>query len=119
MASRKGWFSVTRVAACEGHVSTGSAESRHLQAARTECRSVLGRRRYPGAARLRSDVEAEHRDADPDQQKADKLDRPQRLFVQEEAKQEDEAGRQILAKRSEEHTSELKSLMRISYAVFC
>src|SRR3546814_9750457 len=25
----------------------------------------------------------------------------------------------ILAKRSEEHTSELQSLMRISYAVFC
>src|SRR3546814_6038559 len=79
---------------------------------------------------LRPDVEAEHRDADPDQQKADKQDRPQRLFVQEEAKQEDEAGRQILAKaergvahpsrrRSEEHTSELQSLMRISYAVFC
>src|SRR3546814_5980807 len=27
--------------------------------------------------------------------------------------------RQHLAKRSEEHTSELQSLMRISYAVFC
>src|SRR3546814_1472127 len=26
---------------------------------------------------------------------------------------------QILGKRSEEHTSELQSLMRISYAVFC
>src|SRR3546814_5319604 len=26
---------------------------------------------------------------------------------------------QIMAKRSEEHTSELQSLMRISYAVFC
>src|SRR3546814_1694634 len=29
------------------------------------------------------------------------------------------AGKQALAKRSEEHTSELQSLMRISYAVFC
>src|SRR3546814_10048384 len=28
-------------------------------------------------------------------------------------------GRQRPAKRSEEHTSELQSLMRISYAVFC
>src|SRR3546814_10575602 len=28
-------------------------------------------------------------------------------------------GRNILDKRSEEHTSELQSLMRISYAVFC
>src|SRR3546814_1760743 len=27
--------------------------------------------------------------------------------------------RQIMAMRSEEHTSELQSLMRISYAVFC
>src|SRR3546814_2176101 len=31
----------------------------------------------------------------------------------------DEAGRGPLAGRSEEHTSELQSLMRISYAVFC
>src|SRR3546814_8847649 len=30
-----------------------------------------------------------------------------------------EAGRYDLALRSEEHTSELQSLMRISYAVFC
>src|SRR3546814_2267649 len=28
-------------------------------------------------------------------------------------------GRDILCKRSEEHTSELQSLMRIPYAVFC
>ena len=41
MASRKGWFSVTRSAACFLHVSTGSSESRHLQAARAECRLVL------------------------------------------------------------------------------
>src|SRR3546814_1967055 len=30
-----------------------------------------------------------------------------------------EAGRALIADRSEEHTSELQSLMRISYAVFC
>src|SRR3546814_1762786 len=29
------------------------------------------------------------------------------------------AGDRVLPKRSEEHTSELQSLMRISYAVFC
>src|SRR3546814_10203714 len=29
------------------------------------------------------------------------------------------AGQQLLPARSEEHTSELQSLMRISYAVFC
>src|SRR3546814_7463302 len=28
-------------------------------------------------------------------------------------------GRRAISKRSEEHTSELQSLMRISYAVFC
>src|SRR3546814_6847670 len=31
----------------------------------------------------------------------------------------EEYGSQVLAQRSEEHTSELQSLMRISYAVFC
>src|SRR3546814_4021805 len=30
-----------------------------------------------------------------------------------------DAGRDIVFERSEEHTSELQSLMRISYAVFC
>src|SRR3546814_3642692 len=32
---------------------------------------------------------------------------------------DDLAGSQVELKRSEEHTSELQSLMRISYAVFC
>src|SRR3546814_4499854 len=32
---------------------------------------------------------------------------------------EDEAGHAVDAERAEEHTSELQSLMRISYAVFC
>src|SRR3546814_9665418 len=32
---------------------------------------------------------------------------------------ESSAARQVFRKRSEEHTSELQSLMRISYAVFC
>src|SRR3546814_3752627 len=31
----------------------------------------------------------------------------------------DQGGERIVMKRSEEHTSELQSLMRISYAVFC
>src|SRR3546814_4789356 len=34
-------------------------------------------------------------------------------------KQLEEAGATVELKRSEEHTSELQSLMRISYAVFC
>src|SRR3546814_10213602 len=33
--------------------------------------------------------------------------------------QRDRAGRKKKTQRSEEHTSELQSLMRISYAVFC
>src|SRR3546814_16723641 len=37
----------------------------------------------------------------------------------EERCQLDPAGRQLQLPRSEEHTSELQSLMRISYAVFC
>src|SRR3546814_14365241 len=41
MASRKWWFFVTRSAAYSRYVSTGSAKSRHLQTARTECRSAL------------------------------------------------------------------------------
>src|SRR3546814_2246165 len=32
---------------------------------------------------------------------------------------ENDIGGQLAAERSEEHTSELQSLMRISYAVFC
>src|SRR3546814_2403239 len=45
------------------------------------------------------------------------------IFVPiESAAQEDEAmanARRLFDERSEEHTSELQSLMRISYAVFC
>src|SRR3546814_10121025 len=36
-----------------------------------------------------------------------------------ESKKEDEPDETLNAARSEEHTSELQSLMRISYAVFC
>src|SRR3546814_4019791 len=42
--------------------------------------------------------------------------RADRHFV---AEAEDRRGRAIERQRSEEHTSELQSLMRISYAVFC
>src|SRR3546814_9580891 len=40
--------------------------------------------------------------------------------IQVQAQQDQRRGRgRVAASRSEEHTSELKSLMRISYAVFC
>src|SRR3546814_9081804 len=41
MASRKWQVFATRSAACFLHVSTGSAGSCHLPAARAECRSIL------------------------------------------------------------------------------
>src|SRR3546814_8377075 len=37
----------------------------------------------------------------------------------EELRSAKQTGRGMMLKRSEEHTSELQSLMRISYAVFC
>src|SRR3546814_6920432 len=44
---------------------------------------------------------------------------PNRLTVGREALLEAVRRVKLLARRSEEHTSELQSLMRISYAVFC
>src|SRR3546814_9471250 len=46
---------------------------------------------------------------------------PQRgAFVKEDGERViDEHGQRVATARSEEHTSELQSLMRISYAVFC
>src|SRR3546814_2587534 len=41
------------------------------------------------------------------------------LPVKDWAKEEGIADQEIKERRSEEHTSELQSLMRISYAVFC
>src|SRR3546814_2810488 len=52
---------------------------------------------------------------DPDALARDLQDRfPQARLIGGDAEFED-----LVAKRSEEHTSELQSLMRISYAVFC
>src|SRR3546814_6763016 len=45
--------------------------------------------------------------------------RLQAVGVHGGAVQRDEGGRGAVPRRSEEHTSELQSLMRISYAVFC
>src|SRR3546814_9029314 len=52
------------------------------------------------------------------------LDLPRKLqvsFSQKVQEQADSSGKEITPQqiRSEEHTSELQSLMRISYAVFC
>src|SRR3546814_9183959 len=45
--------------------------------------------------------------------------RMRRVLVIEDDARQLESLRLLLASRSEEHTSELQSLMRISYAVFC
>lgn len=49
MTWRKWWFCVTRSAADVWSVSTGSAQSRHLQAVRAEWRSALEAVGEPGA----------------------------------------------------------------------
>src|SRR3546814_3301540 len=46
------------------------------------------------------------------------LDRPGPRFLRPRREEGDEV-EELVAGRSEEHTSELQSLMRISYAVFC
>src|SRR3546814_4446684 len=43
----------------------------------------------------------------------------QHIATERESDQQQPARRQLRIERSEEHTSELQSLMRISYAVFC
>src|SRR3546814_5348664 len=48
-----------------------------------------------------------------------KLASPGKLTVTSDGKTETLTAKNIIVARSEEHTSELKSLMRISYAVFC
>src|SRR3546814_2255180 len=53
-----------------------------------------------------------------DEVTASVIDGPQSV-VWDEAENRLDAQKGILAWRSEEHTSELQSLMRISYAVFC
>src|SRR3546814_7014482 len=47
------------------------------------------------------------------------LERPELVGLNPEVGHEQMAGLNFAAGRSEEHTSELQSLMRISYAVFC
>src|SRR3546814_5014055 len=63
------------------------------------------------AARKADDDRVAH--AQPFDAFADRLDHPG-AFMAEDARQ-----RERCELRSEEHTSELQSLMRISYAVFC
>src|SRR3546814_9536210 len=61
-----------------------------------------------------------HRDGDPVAAlDAISLDQPRRHLARRGPGPHPKAGKTLSRRRSEEHTSELQSLMRISYAVFC
>src|SRR3546814_2403828 len=83
---------------------------------RSACKRVFrggGGRRY-GQDGDRGNAQAQSRyHARPAPRRGEGPDRRNRIPVQEEQ------GRLAEGFRSEEHTSELQSLMRISYAVFC
>src|SRR3546814_6129711 len=61
--------------------------------------------------------DAEHLEGHPE---VGRLSTPDRLVQGRHGEEEkSKAQRELVPARSEEHTSELQSLMRISYAVFC
>src|SRR3546814_5746195 len=69
-------------------------------------------------------VEASRRDADRARREAERLRIQAQIQAEEAARLREQADAATTAQaeaegRSEEHTSELQSLMRISYAVFC
>src|SRR3546814_7598443 len=78
---------------------------------------------FPYTTLFRSDVAALRQPAPPAfHPRVDRLDRLQHARprrAQSRCLRGGGADRQPLRRRSEEHTSELQSLMRISYAVFC
>src|SRR3546814_1029606 len=88
-------------------IALGNAEQPAF-VSKTRARWQDTRRRYEAAAD-RLDRSADHEDR--------KLAGDVRTFLQERANIETVPDRML--RRSEEHTSELQSLMRISYAVFC
>src|SRR3546814_1985939 len=85
--------------------------------------------RRPGSVRLRPAAEQTSQPCKPldhaaghedDDQHEDHAEREVPAVADEEADHGDHGiGQPLRQERSEEHTSELQSLMRISYAVFC
>src|SRR3546814_10232341 len=57
--------------------------------------------------------------AEPRHQGAERTRRLHAVVVQQHERHREDRQRDLEDRRSEEHTSELQSLMRISYAVFC
>src|SRR3546814_1691508 len=64
-------------------------------------------------------AQQQFRGADPEDQLAQLPQAPEGKFQSDRKEQQDDAEFAEQRDRSEEHTSELQSLMRISYAVFC
>src|SRR3546814_10274963 len=117
--------------ACHAHASCGQLRRPVVGAARAEIGDApgnrIGRRGGDGHIGLASTLERDAQAAQPfldDQRDAggiERIDRTQQrlsVFV-ELSGQQGAAGDVEEQLRSEEHTSELQSLMRISYAVFC
>src|SRR3546814_10249791 len=77
---------------------------------------------FPYTTLFRSDVEHHHHEQEQHHHRAD-VDHDQRQREELRFEQQPQAGGteegEHQRQRSEEHTSELQSLMRISYAVFC
>src|SRR3546814_2477323 len=74
-----------------------------------------------GGAPAQAQALANHDSSAPVDMAADRIevqDRADRVIVSGDVRVT-QAGMTLTAQRSEEHTSELQSLMRISYAVFC
>src|SRR3546814_3196605 len=72
---------------------------------------------FPYTTLFRSDQTGADPLPDPDQRAIGVIDRVTRLADADRHGEGEEGG--MAQERSEEHTSELQSLMRISYAVFC
>src|SRR3546814_5987348 len=96
------------------------AHPRSLRVPRSGAESEFG---MPRAERL-DDVAADQHEPGAELRQLDEIGQRKAFVGMQETQCEiariaSKVGRIVLSKRSEEHTSELQSLMRISYAVFC
>src|SRR3546814_10635305 len=94
----------------------GSTRTDSLFPYTTLFRSLVHRRRWSAPYRHSS---ADHREARRLQPRRARQSRRRRTEREGEAIGPDGPSGKTMANRSEEHTSELQSLMRNSYAVFC
>src|SRR3546814_8781116 len=98
----------------------GSEQVVRVEPARAPCEQTAAQE-VSGCQRQIESVGRKDRVVD-DRNGSKKLDDPDDIGQRGRLEQRDklrDQGREHVAERSEEHTSELQSLMRISYAVFC